>query len=215
VAEWGHRQFLACHIGQIAKRALDIVGAAIFLIICAPVAIALALHIRSDGGPALYRHERIGLRGRSFGCIKFRSMQVDADRRLTELLSRDSAAAVEWRETQKLRNDPRITRVGRFIRATSLDELPQLLNVLRGEMSLVGPRPIVQAELSLYGQHADTYQSVKPGLTGLWQISGRSNLSYHDRVRLDMQYVQNRTFGLDIMILLRTIPAVLRGRGAV
>jgi lipopolysaccharide/colanic/teichoic acid biosynthesis glycosyltransferase len=142
-------------------------------------------------------------------------MDVNGDRILADLLANDSAAAAEWAATQKLRNDPRITPIGRFLRNTSLDELPQLLNVLRGEMSLVGPRPVVQSELTFYGDSTEYYMQARPGLTGLWQVSGRSDTSYDQRVRLDVWYVRNWTLWHDLAILMKTIPVVLFRRGAV
>jgi Undecaprenyl-phosphate galactose phosphotransferase WbaP len=198
-----------------AKRVFDVVVAFLLLLLLSPVMLIVMVSVWCDGGPAVYRQRRLGLGGRSFDCIKFRSMEVNAESRLAVLLAGDPAAAMEWQATQKLRRDPRVTRVGHFIRSASLDELPQLLNVLKGDMSLVGPRPIVQAELRLYGRHVGSYVAAKPGLTGLWQISGRSNMTYQDRVRLDVQYVQTWTFWRDIVILLRTIPAVLCRDGAV
>jgi lipopolysaccharide/colanic/teichoic acid biosynthesis glycosyltransferase len=140
---------------------------------------------------------------------------VNGDRILADLLAKDPEAAAEWAATQKLRNDPRITPIGRFLRNTSLDELPQLLNVLHGEMSLVGPRPVVQSELSFYGENADYYMQARPGMTGLWQVSGRSDTTYEQRVRLDVWYVRNWTLWHDLAILLKTIPVVLFRRGAV
>jgi len=149
-----------------------------------------------------------------FDCLKFRSMGVDADSVLRRLLANDPEAADEWAATQKLRDDPRITRIGRFLRASSLDELPQLLNVVRGEMSLVGPRPIVRAEVARYGSNIEHYYAAKPGLTGLWQVSGRSDMSYARRVQLDVWYVRNWSLWHDIAILFKTVPAVCLQRGA-
>jgi undecaprenyl-phosphate galactose phosphotransferase len=196
------------------KAAFDQVVAAAFVLLFAPLLLVLAAVVRSDGGPAFYRHRRIGASGRSFGCIKFRTMVMDADRVLDQVLATDPAAAAEWAATQKLNDDPRITRFGRFLRRSSLDELPQLFNVLRGEMSLVGPRPIVQAEVGRYAEDIEYYYETKPGLTGLWQVSGRSDTSYERRVRLDVWYVRNWTLWHDIAILLKTIPAVFLQRGA-
>ena len=198
-----------------AKRALDVVGAALLLVLFAPVMAVIALLVARDGGAVFYAHRRVGRDGASFGCLKFRSMVPDADLRLAELLERDPAARAEWEATRKLRRDPRITSVGRFLRASSLDELPQLINVLKGEMSLVGPRPVQQAELNaFYGAAASYYRSVRPGLTGLWQISGRNDTSYAERVALDVHYVAEATLLDDLRILLRTPLAVLRRRGA-
>jgi Undecaprenyl-phosphate galactose phosphotransferase WbaP len=197
------------------KRALDILGAGALLLLAAPAFALLALLIRADGGPAFYAHERVGRGGRRFGCLKFRSMVTDSQVRLAALLDADPAARAEWEATRKLKDDPRVTRTGRFLRATSLDELPQLINVLRGEMSLVGPRPVVAAELAAhYGAAADHYLSVRPGITGLWQISGRSETSYDTRVALDTQYATNLSVWTDLGILLRTPVVVLSRRGA-
>ncbi len=184
------------------------------LALLAPLLLILTLLVRADGGPAFYRQCRIGAGGRIFECIKFRSMVRDADRVLQDLLDTDPSAAAEWAATHKLRNDARITRIGRFLRRWSLDELPQLFNVVRGEMSLVGPRPIVAAEIIRYGDAIEYYYAARPGLTGLWQVSGRSDMSYAQRVQLDAWYVRNWTLGHDIAILLKTIPAVFSRRGA-
>lgn len=197
------------------KRAMDVTIAGAMLLVLAPVFLILALIIRADGGAAFFAHRRVGRDGESFGCLKFRSMVVDSQARLDALLASDPAAHAEWEATRKLKNDPRVTKIGRFLRATSLDELPQLINVLRGEMSLVGPRPVIQAELdSYYGAAAMHYMSVRPGITGLWQVSGRSDTSYAQRVALDMAYVSRLSIWQDIRILLRTPVAVLSRRGA-
>jgi undecaprenyl-phosphate galactose phosphotransferase len=208
------RNNLARPVSRIIKGAFDQVVALVLLVLLAPLLVCLSIMVRMDGGTAFYRHRRIGAGGRIFDCIKFRTMVPDADRVLQKLLAEDPAAAEEWQNTQKLRNDPRVTRLGRFLRRSSLDELPQLLNVLRGEMSLVGPRPIVQAEIARYADDIDYYYETKPGLTGLWQVSGRSDTSYARRVRLDVWYVRNWTLWHDIAILLKTIPAVFLQRGA-
>jgi exopolysaccharide production protein ExoY len=198
------------------KRALDILGAGTLLLLLAPVFLLLALLVRADGGPALYAHRRVGRGGEGFGCLKFRSMVVDSQARLEALLASDPSARAEWEANRKLRHDPRVTRIGRILRATSLDELPQLINVLRGEMSLVGPRPVIQAELDgYYGAAAAHYISVRPGITGLWQVSGRSDTSYAQRVALDVAYVSRPSLWRDVMILLRTPVAVLSRKGAV
>jgi len=197
------------------KRALDVLGAGALLVMLSPVMLILAWMVRADGGPAFYAHRRVGRGGDSFGCLKFRSMVMDSQARLDALLATDPTARVEWEATRKLRHDPRVTRVGRFLRATSLDELPQLLNVLRGEMSLVGPRPVTQVELEqFYGAAGAHYISVRPGITGLWQVSGRSDTSYAQRVALDVAYVATPSLLQDIRILLRTPMAVLSRRGA-
>jgi exopolysaccharide production protein ExoY len=197
------------------SRAIDIVIAAAVLLFTLPLFTVLAIAIRlNDGGPAFFGHERLGLNGRSFRCLKFRSMVVDAEQRLQALLASDPAAAREWARDQKLRKDPRITAFGAFLRKSSLDELPQLLNVLRGEMSIVGPRPIVASEIVRYGRSYRHYCSVRPGITGLWQVTGRSNVSYQRRVALDRLYVQSKSLPVDMKILLKTIPAVLVRNGS-
>ena len=199
----------------IAKRALDIVGAGLGLVVLAPFFLIMAMMVRADGGPAFFAHQRVGRGGKLFGCLKFRSMVIDSQARLEDLLANDPAARAEWDATRKLKNDPRITRIGRFLRSTSLDELPQLINVLRGEMSLVGPRPVQEAEIDrYYGASAAHYMAVRPGITGLWQVSGRSETSYESRVALDVAYVSRPSLLADIAILLRTPVAVLSRRGA-
>lgn len=196
-------------------RAFDVSVAALALVFLLPLLLLVALCVRlDDGGPALFRHSRLGQGGRSFGCLKFRTMVTNADVRLAELLQKDLAARAEWEATQKLSNDPRVTRLGRFLRASSLDELPQLINVIRGEMSLVGPRPIVAAERPFYGRRFEAYSRVRPGISGLWQISGRSDTSYRRRVACDVIYVRRRSLATDLKVLILTIPAVLTARGA-
>jgi undecaprenyl-phosphate galactose phosphotransferase len=175
-------------------------------------AIIACLIATTSSGPVLFRQSRCGHRGRTFVCLKFRTMVQDAERRLREDAALAASHAGQW----KIQNDPRITAVGRWLRKTSLDELPQLWNILRGEMSFVGPRPVQPAELEeVYGPAAHSVTSVKPGLTGLWQVSGRSSLSYDERVALDLTYVDRRGFWFDLKILVKTVPAVLFGRGAV
>jgi undecaprenyl-phosphate galactose phosphotransferase len=199
---------------RLTKTAFDVFVAALLLAIVSIPLLIIVLIIRLDGGPALYAHKRIGAGGRPFNCLKFRTMVPDSERVLAEVLAKDSAMAAQWTTTRKLTNDPRVTRVGRFLRNSSLDELPQLINVLRLEMSLVGPRPIVESEIPLYGEGFTQYCAVRPGMTGLWQVSGRSDISYERRVQLDTWYVDNWSFGHDMIVLLRTIPAVLGGEGA-
>jgi lipopolysaccharide/colanic/teichoic acid biosynthesis glycosyltransferase len=196
-------------------RILDVVIAATALIFFAPLMLLTALIIKlQDGGPIFFGHTRIGRGGRAFKCLKFRSMVVDAEERLHRLLERDPVARQEWAADQKLRVDPRITAFGAALRKSSLDELPQLLNVLRGEMSIVGPRPIVQAEVVRYGRAYRYYCKVRPGITGLWQVSGRNDVSYRQRVALDALYARSRSLGLNVSIILRTIPAVLLRKGS-
>jgi exopolysaccharide production protein ExoY len=201
--------------GELARRLFDIVIAITAIIFTAPLLVAAFLAVKLDGGgPALFGHERVGLGGRHFKCLKFRSMVIDADKRLARLLAGDPVASAEWANHHKLRTDPRITSVGRFLRRSSLDELPQLFNVLRGEMSIVGPRPIVAAEVRRYGARYEFYCKVRPGITGLWQISGRHETTYRHRVAMDTLYVKKRTLGLDVKIVLLTVPAVFFAKGA-
>lgn len=200
---------------RLSKRLFDIVLSSAALAVAAVPMLLIAAIVRMDGGPAIFGHERVGTNGRKFRCLKFRSMAVDADRRLEELLRADSDARREWEETRKLKNDPRVTRFGRFKRRTALDELPQLINVLKGDMSLVGPRPVTEPELAqYYGDATSLYLSVRPGVTGLWQVSGRNDLSYEQRVGLDAWYVRNWSPWHDTAIILKTFPALLFRRGA-
>jgi exopolysaccharide production protein ExoY len=185
------------------KRILDISLASVLLIICVPVLIvASVLVLVTEGMPITYGHQRIGKKGTTFDCYKFRTMVTGFN--FTEYLETSPAAALEWKQNQKLDNDPRVTRIGRWLRRMNLDELPQLLNILRGDMSFVGPRPVTETELARYGADVDKYLSVTPGLTGLWQINGRNRLSYAERVALDVRYVATRSIWLDLAILLRT-----------
>jgi Undecaprenyl-phosphate galactose phosphotransferase WbaP len=202
------------HGRRILKRSFDVVSASILLILLAPLLAIIALLVKRDGGPCLFGHTRIGQNGIQFKCLKFRSMVTNADVVLKDLIERDPVAREEWQRDFKLKNDIRITKVGRFIRHTSIDELPQLWNVLRGEMSLVGPRPIVQAELERYGGDVAYYLVGRPGITGLWQVSGRSDIDYAARVSLDVSYVKDWCIKNDIKILLRTVLVVIKGRGA-
>jgi lipopolysaccharide/colanic/teichoic acid biosynthesis glycosyltransferase len=197
------------------SRVTDVALALLLIVATLPVMLGIALAVKlQDGGPVLFGHMRIGYGGRCFRCWKFRSMVVDADVRLSTLLASDEAAQVEWTADHKLRRDPRVTALGRRLRVTSLDELPQLFNVVTGEMSLVGPRPIVAAEAARYGRWFSRYCAVKPGLTGLWQISGRNDVDYRTRVALDVLYARRRSFALYFWILAGTIPAVLMRRGS-
>ncbi len=196
------------------KRVFDAFFAGCVLIVIFPLLalIALAILLVSRGAP-IYSHQRVGLNGRAFGCLKFRTMIPNADEALKDLLERCPAAAREWATHRKLRNDPRILPViGQFLRQTSLDELPQFFNVLMGDMSVVGPRPVVQDELERYGSRKSLYLSVRPGLTGPWQIGNRSNESYENRVNLDADYVSNRSMAIDLGIILSTARMFLRGR---
>lgn len=198
-----------------AKRGFDICLAAIGLIMLLPLMLSIFAAIwLGSGGPVLYKQQRIGFAGRRFQCLKFRTMVPNAEQALRELLEVSVEARDEWEQNFKLKKDPRITPFGNFLRQTSLDELPQLFNVLAGHMSLVGPRPIVADEMVRYGDQLPLYLSVRPGLTGLWQISGRSDCSYHERVRYDEEYVRNLSLKRDILIILRTVEAVLNRRGS-
>ena len=192
-----------------------IVIAGLGLLFLAPMMAMIALAIRLDSkGPVIYAQRRRGRRGRAFHCYKFRTMQVDAEGVLAALLDQDATARAEWERSRKLTVDPRITRVGLFLRKSSLDELPQIVNVLTRTMNFVGPRPILEDEVRLYGRSLRHYQSVRPGITGPWQVGGRSNTSYSRRVAYDRHYAQNRSLAVDCWILLRTVPAVCTARGA-
>ena len=200
----------------ILKTGLDRVGALLGLVVLSPVLIAIALVLAAtQGAPIFFRHARVGKDGRTFGCLKFRTMVPQAPQILQKILESDPIARAEWETSYKLSNDPRVTPFGRFLRKTSLDELPQLWNVLVGDMSLVGPRPVTAQEGQLYGAHFSTYKAVRPGVTGLWQVSGRSDISYADRVALDVAYVRSVSFVQDLRILLLTVYAVLARKGAV
>lgn len=180
-----------------------------------PLLLAIIFMIwHTDGAPVFFAHYRVGKGGKLFGCLKFRSMRRDSDKVLTELLRSDSAAKAEWARDQKLTNDPRITPIGQFLRKTSLDELPQLINVLRGEMHFVGPRPVTVSELNRYGAIRWHYISVPPGITGLWQVNGRNNTTYAQRVEFDRQYVESRSMMTDVAILFKTVRVVLMREGA-
>ena len=196
------------------KRWLDVAGAVFALVLFAPLLALLALLVRLDGGPAVFAHQRVGRHGRPFACLKFRTMVVDAEAQLQAILDSDPQARAQWEREHKLIDDPRITRLGAFLRTSSLDELLQFVNVLRGDMSLVGPRPIVEAELAHYGADADYYLACRPGMTGLWQVQGRNDVDYDTRVRLDRIYANRRTLRMDLEILARTVGVVLNRKGA-
>lgn len=209
-----YRSNLEEPIQRFFKFTFDFVIALLLFALVFPVYVILYILIALEGGQPIYGHRRIGQNGREFNCLKFRTMAKNSDEVLKHLLETNAEAAAEWEETQKLHNDPRITRIGHMLRKTSLDELPQLLNVIRGEMSLVGPRPIVQAEVHHYGDNFEYYQAIRPGITGLWQVSGRSDTGYAERVQLDRWYVRNWTLWHDVAILAKTLPAVFLRRGA-
>jgi lipopolysaccharide/colanic/teichoic acid biosynthesis glycosyltransferase len=202
-------------LDDLLTRAMNIAVASAVLLFLLPVMITISVLIAVfDPGPIFFGHVRVGQGGTRFRCWKFRTMMVNADVVLAKLLESDPEARREWDDTQKLRHDPRVTALGRFLRKSSLDELPQLWNVLRGEMGLVGPRPIVDGEIHRYGRYFVHYCSVKPGITGLWQVSGRSNTSYRRRVAFDLAYSRSRTVWLDLKILMRTVPSVLARDGS-
>ena len=201
----------------IWKALMDYGLALLGLIVSLPLMLIIALLIKlEDGGPVLFLHERVGAKGKKFKLLKFRTMHVNAEERLKELLEKDPKLREEWEANYKLKNDPRVTRIGRLLRKTSLDELPQLINVLRGEMSLIGPRPVTEEEfLKFYKKVANLYASVKPGLTGYWQVEARSNCeSYEERVQMDVYYITNMSPMLDLKIFLKTLLVVITTKGA-
>jgi lipopolysaccharide/colanic/teichoic acid biosynthesis glycosyltransferase len=196
---------------DICKRGTDVSVSAVLIVLALPLLVVIAITIKvTSPGPVLFRHRRLGRHGREFECFKFRTMVADAE----EQLRRNAFLRRRFEETYKIKDDPRITRVGAFLRRTSLDELPQLWQVLKGEMTLVGPRPIVKPELAKYSIYADKLLSVKPGLSGMWQVCGRSDTTYPQRVMMDMHYIDHRCFSLDTRLLLSTVTAVLRKSGA-
>jgi lipopolysaccharide/colanic/teichoic acid biosynthesis glycosyltransferase len=196
-------------------RFMDVTIVVLALLFLLPLMVIIALAIvAQDGGPILFAHRRIGRDGRPFYCLKFRSMAIDAESRLAALLASNPIARAEWARDHKLRSDPRVTRLGAFLRRSSLDELPQFFNVLRGEMSVVGPRPIVEAEIYRYGRRFRHYCAVKPGITGLWQVSGRTDVDYRARVAMDCLYVKSKSPWLYVWIIVATVPAVLMRRGS-
>lgn len=201
--------------GLAVKRSFDLVSAGSVLVVLMPLLIIVAaLLLVSQGRPILIKHKRLGRNGRMFPCLKFRTMVNNSAQVLDEVLQKDLTAAEEWRRTRKLREDPRITPVGRVLRKSSVDELPQLINILLGHMSVVGPRPIVEDEIAFYGNHITDYYKVRPGLTGLWQVSGRSDTSYAHRVGLDCKYSRSVSLAGDLKIIVKTVPAVLRSQGS-
>jgi exopolysaccharide production protein ExoY len=202
-------------VGGRAKRVFDLVAALTLLIILVPLLslVSAAIWLASPG-PIVFRHRRIGAGGRAFPCYKFRTMTLDADRVLLEHLRSNPQARAEWELSHKLKRDPRVFFIGEVLRKSSMDELPQLLNVIRGEMSIVGPRPIVSAEVGKYGHDFRYYCQARPGMTGLWQISGRNDITYQDRIRLDRSYVLDWSFLADLRIILKTVPAVLMSQGS-
>jgi exopolysaccharide production protein ExoY len=198
-------------LGGLPKRIVDITVASIALILLLPLMLIVTALIRMVmGGPVIFAQKRIGLGGRQFSCFKFRTMVADGDEILRRHLDANPQAAQEWKETRKLANDPRVGCLGNILRKSSIDELPQLFNVLRGDMSLVGPRSVVPDELAYYGRHVRAYLKARPGLTGVWQVSGRNRLSYAARVARDRLYVRHWSLAVDLAVLIKTIPAILK-----
>lgn len=209
-----HTSGLEQPMPRFVKRAFDIAVSGTALLVASPLMLVIGIMVKRDGGPMFFGHKRIGKNGKTFSCLKFRSMIADSQAVLERYLAENPEAKAEWDATQKLKNDPRVTAFGNFLRSSSLDELPQLLNVLRGEMSLVGPRPIVSDEVSKYDYDIAHYYRVSPGVTGLWQVSGRNDVSYAQRVKMDSWYVRNWSLWHDIAILFKTVPALLKRQGA-
>lgn len=206
---------LASPLNRWIKYSFDFICTLMGTVIISPLLLLIATWIYFDSpGPVIFKHIRIGKNGKAFGCYKFRTMCMDADKKLAELLANDADVRAEWERDFKLKNDPRVTKVGKFLRKTSLDELPQIFNVLKGEMSLVGPRPVVEEELEKYGEYLDDYLMVRPGITGMWQVNGRSNTTYEKRVHMDSWYVRNWSIWIDIMLLWRTVRSVIKCEGA-
>ena len=197
-------------IGLTSKRVIDIILAVSGIILLAPLLIiCFVVTVATSPGPALFRHKRVGFNGKYFDCLKFRTMVTDAPERLRQLLDSDPVAAAEWESNRKLRHDPRVTAIGDILRRSSLDELPQLFNVLKGDMSIVGPRPVTAEELVRYSGAVDAYLSCRPGITGLWQVSGRSTTTYSKRVACDAFYAREWSMALDAKIVIVTIPSLL------
>ena len=202
-------------IGGAFKRSFDVAGAFTGILLLSPLFIMLAILVKfSDGGRVFYGHRRIGRNGNAFLCLKFRTMVENGDEVLAAHFVRNPQSRDEWIATRKLQDDPRVTRIGAVLRKLSLDELPQMFNILRGDMSIVGPRPVVKDELELYGPAADCYLKSRPGLTGLWQVSGRNDVSYGTRVAFDRHYAENWSFIFDLKIIVKTVPAVFSSRGS-
>jgi undecaprenyl-phosphate galactose phosphotransferase len=210
-----HNHGLSQTLPRFMKRIFDIIGASVALLILSPVLLTIAFLVKKDGGSAFFKQKRLGLNGEIFYCLKFRSMVVGSDQILVQYLNAHPEIRAEWQTYKKLRNgDPRVTKIGKALRRRSLDELPQLLNVLKGDMSLVGPRPILLVELDEYGNDVSHYYRVRPGITGLWQVSGRNDVSYAQRVQMDSWYVRNWSLWHDIAIICKTFPVVFKRSGA-
>ena len=215
IVTFSFRNNLSQWYNRFLKRMFDIVCTVLGLVCISPVLLGIAFWVfRDSPGPVIFKHRRVGRGGREFYCYKFRSMCMDADVKLKELLRTDPAAKAEWEKEFKLKDDPRVTKSGAFLRKTSLDELPQLFNVLKGDMSLVGPRPIIRDEIPRYGRFIDDFYMVRPGITGMWQTSGRNDVTYDERVQMDMWYVRNWNVWFDIVLIWRTIGVVLGKKGA-
>ena len=202
---------------KVVKRLIDILGGLVGCVLLVPITVAVYIArkvLKEDDGPMFYEHLRYGKDGKKFRIYKFRSMRIDADKRLKEYLEQNEEARIEFEENHKLKDDPRITKLGKFIRKTSIDELPQFVNVLKGDMSLIGPRPIVDGEIEKYGENKDKFLSVRPGLTGYWAANGRSDITYEERMKMELYYVDNISFKLDIQIFFKTIISVMKKEGA-
>lgn len=205
-------------IYRIVKRTIDIIGSLIGILILVPVTIIIEIVrkiLKEDNGPLFYEHLRYGKDGKIFRMYKFRSMCMNADSKLQEYLEENEEAREEFNKYQKLKNDPRVTKLGRFLRKSSIDELPQMINILKGDMSFVGPRPVVEEEIKKYGRNKEKVLSIKPGLTGYWQVNGRSNTTYEERINMDLYYIDNHSLWLDIKIFLKTFIVVFEKKGAV
>ncbi len=206
VKSLARKQRLSAYSQDFAKRLFDIIFSLLVLIFCAPIYLLLAASIAfTSSGSIFYIQQRVGKNYRQFGCIKFRTMIPDADRLLQEMMAQSEDLRQEFDANYKLKADPRITKIGKFLRATNLDEFPQFINVLKGEMSVVGPRPLVPEEIVRYGTQIDRVLTIRPGITGLWQVSGRNDIPYAQRIRIDVSYVRRRNFWLDLRIVLKTV----------
>lgn len=213
VPAWASLPFPAL-AARAFKRGIDVVGASVAVLLFAPLMLIIAGLVAAEGGPVIFAHERLGRSGRRFRCLKFRTMAPDAEERLRNLLKADPVARRQWERDHKLCPDPRITPLGRILRETSLDELPQFFNVLVGDMSLVGPRPITEQEVTKYGKFFADYANCRPGITGIWQVSGRNDVAYSKRVALDAFYARRKSVLFDLRILFRTFGVVLSRSGA-
>lgn len=203
---------------KLTKRIIDIIGSIIGILILIPTTLIIYLArkvLKEDKGPLFYEQLRYGKNGKVFRLYKFRSMCIGADKKLKEYLENNDEAREEFEKTHKLQNDPRITKIGNFLRKSSLDELPQMINILKGDMSFVGPRPVVEKEVEEYGTNKDKFLSVRPGLTGYWQVNGRSNTTYEERMKMELYYVDNCSLWLDIKIFFKTFITVFKKEGAV